>query len=267
MTMGGMTVHRLFAVLLLLLVSVPPLQAAEPLAGWSPLGPPCQASLAGNGDLTLTDGRRLHLAGIELAHRPIGERSAKPWPLAAQARQLLAELTGGPLTLYADGTDTDRYGRWPVQAVTGDGRWLQGELLRQGLARVATTPDSRAAIRPLLAAEAPAREAKLGLWAERETALRAPDQLLRWLDSVQVVEGRVTSAALVKGAVYLNFGEDWRRMLAVRLPKPLLAQTALDPLGWSGRRLRVRGWIGKGIGPLIEVSHMEQIEVLEGDPP
>jgi endonuclease YncB( thermonuclease family) len=258
MTMGGMTARRLFSAALLLILFARPVPAAEP---------PLQASLGEGSDLTLADGRQIHLAGIELAHRPIGERSAKPWPLAVQARQMLESLTAPPLLLTPDGADTDRYGRWPMQAVTLDGRWLQGELLRQGLARVATTPGSRSAIQQLLAAEAPAREAKLGLWAERDTALRAPDQLLRWLDSVQVVEGRVTSAALVKGAVYLNFGEDWHRMLAVRIPKPLLVQTALDPLRWTGHRLRVRGWVGKGIGPLIEVSHMEQIEVLDGASP
>jgi len=267
MSMGDMIRRRLFAAVLWLVAAPPPVQAAEPLAGLTPLGPALQATLGDSGDLILADGRRLHLAGIELPHRPLGERSAKPWPLAVQARRLLAELTIGPLTFYPDGPDTDRYGRWPVQAVTGDGHWLQGELLRQGLARVATTPDSRAAALPLLAAEAPARDAKLGLWAERETALRDPGQMLHWLDSVQVAEGRVSSAALVKGAVYLNFGEDWHRMLAVRIAKPLLAQTTLDPLRWSGHRLRVRGWVGKGIGPLIEVSHMEQIEVLDGDPP
>ena len=201
------------------------------------------------------------LAEIETPHRPLGQRSAKPWPLAEEARQLILPWLGHSLSLYQDGAGADRYGRLSVQIFEEDGRWLQADLLRHGLARVLTTPDCRAAVTALLEVEQPARKAGRGLWGEPVTALRRPEETPRWLDSIQVVEGMVSSVSMTRGGAYLNFGEDWRRTLGVRVPRKLLSEFSVDPASWVGHRLRVRGWIAKSVGPLMEITHREQIEM------
>lgn len=226
-----------------------------------------------DGVLRLDDQSRAVLAGLELPRRPLQIDPASPWPVAEQAHDVLAELVmGRRLRLYRGGRTADRYGRRLVQAFTADGVWLQGDLLSRGWARVASTPDARLAVRPMLAAEAGARRASLGLWALPAYGVRRPDEVDLLVDSTQVVEGRVIAADRWKSGLYLSLGEWRKRRLTVHLPPAVvtlaladtdLAAAAADPHGLIGRRLRVRGWIGKERGPRLEVSHPEQIELIE----
>lgn len=263
---------------LVVLLAGPP-GHAEPLPAIlanTPLQPAGDATVrrvGSDGDLQLTDGRQAVLAGIALPRRPLTLPAGAPWPIGDTATAAISALTGSaPLHLYRAERAEDRYGRLLVHAVTADGRWLQGALLRQGLARVATTPDSRAAALPMLAIEAEARQAGRGLWAISAFAVHQSGDAPALMDSVQVVEGVVGSARLVKGNLYLHLGKDWRQNLTVRIPRAVLAQCEdVPPLatligkpeGWHGRRIRVRGWIERAKGPSIEVSHPEQIEMLD----
>jgi len=82
--------------------------------------------------------------------------------------------------------------------------------------------------------------------------------------SFQIVEGRVRDVADRSGRVYLNFGEDWRTDFTATI-----APSDRDSFGGSkialtdleGRNVRVRGWLKQRNGPMIEVSHPEQIEL------
>ena len=66
-----------------------------------------------------------------------------------------------------------------------------------------------------------------------------------------------------RGSAYLNFGPDWKRdFTAVIRPEALRVFTmeGIDPAAYEGRRIRVRGWVESWNGPMIEVTHPEQIE-------
>jgi hypothetical protein len=159
----------------------------------------------------------------------------------------------------------DRHGRLLTQLTRDDGLWIQKGLLARGHARVHTRPDARDRASELLAAEARARTAGLGLWRDRAFAIRPadPDMLRRDRDSFQILEGQVLKAAKVRGGVYLNFGADWKTDVTVHIARAALrgfTKAGLDPLAYEGRRIRVRGWVGRRNGPLIEVTHPEQIE-------
>ena len=111
---------------------------------------------------------------------------------------------------------------------------------------------------------------RLGLWADPYYAIRSPLGLERDLgllvDSFQLVEGRVLAAKIVGGRCYLNFGTDRHKDLtAVLQPETvaLFQREGLDPEGYAGRLVRLRGWVESYDGPMIEVTHPEQIEVLE----
>lgn len=240
-----------------LLLAAPPAAAAPDFLATRPgLGEAGLAAVKDDGSIRSADGRDLRLAGIDYPRGNLG---------AAARASVAAMLSPAPFRLVAAGCQEDRYGRLPVEIVAADGRWAQGELLRHGLVRVATTPDCRQDAAALLAAEGEARRLHRGLWGDPAYALRRADEAQRFIDSVQVVEGRVSSANPVHGGVYLNFGEDWRRSLGVHIPPSVVRAMPVDPLALAGRELRVRGWIGKGIGPLITVSHPEQIEIAAGD--
>ena len=225
--------------------------------------------------LRLVDGRALRLAGLLAPQvappaapaRRTGRRSAEPpapEALAAAARATLAALVRGrTVRLRQGGTRTDRYGRVLAHLVREDGLWIEGELLRQGLARVWTVPDNRALAAEMLAQEDDARRAGRGLWRLPAFAVRSPDQVQRDADSFQIVEGQVLTVAARQGWVYLNFGPDWRTDFTVAVAsrhRRAFAAAGLDLATLAGARIRVRGWVTRRNGAMIEANHPEQIE-------
>jgi len=147
-----------------------------------------------------------------------------------------------------------------------DGLWLEGELLRQGLARVYTFPDNRRGAPAMLALEREARDARRGLWADPFYAVRTPADAPQHLGSFELVEGRVVEAARVRDTVFLNFGADWRKAFTVRLDAEavdLCRAVGFDPLALKGTQVRVRGYIRRDRErALMDVSHPEAIERL-----
>ncbi len=70
--------------------------------------------------------------------------------------------------------------------------------------------------------------------------------------------------AEVRTGVYLNFEENWREDFTVFIPKRDLRRFGgkEHELGLlEGRIIRVRGWLKLRNGPMIDVSHPEQIEI------
>ncbi|HET6520278.1 MAG TPA: thermonuclease family protein [Geminicoccaceae bacterium] len=225
-----------------------------------------RAVAAADGAIALADGRTVHLAAVELPALLQPESAS-----AERARAALAELLDGAevrLGLAAAAAIPDRYGRLAAQLRRGaDGLWVQGELLRRGLARVRTTPDHRALAAGMLALEDEARTAGRGLWADPAYAVRRHDEAAAHVGSFQIVAGRVARVAETRGYIYLNFDDrDRRRDFTVRVRRGdlrALGRDGLDPAALAGRRVRVRGWLLEAGGPLVELSHGEQIEVLE----
>lgn len=245
------------------------------------LAEPWRVAAVVDGDtLELDGGRCLRLAGIEAAKPPRGafpegdRHRGRRWPLADAATAALAELALGRVVTPRGDPATDRHGCLMAHLLRDDGLWLQAEMLARGHARVHTRPDARAFAAEMLATEDGARGAGRGLWRTRVYAVRGadPDALARDRDSFQIVEGRVLRVSKTGGEAYLDFGEDWRTDVTVHIPRAVMrdvARAGIDPLSYEGRRVRVRGWIGLRSGPMIEITHPEQIERLEGaaEPP
>ncbi len=223
-------------------------------------------------DPPLEDGNEIRLVGIQAPKLPLGRKNFKAWPLSAEAKDLIADLTlGEQVALSFGGSERDRYGRWlaHLHITTGSnkGLWVQGEMLRQGLARVYSFADNRSQVDEMLALEHEARQAGRGIWALDYYAIRNADSVIlsRKLGTFQLIEGRVVDAAKVKGTIYLNFGADWRNDFTVSLRHKtvrMFKKAGIDPLTLKGQSIRVRGWLSKRNGPMIKVSHPEQIEVL-----
>ncbi len=210
---------------------------------------------------------QVRLVGIQAPKLPLGRPAFVAWPLAELAKRTLEELTlGRTLTLSFGGRRLDRHGRLLAHLFGEDGAWIQGEMLRRGLARVYSFPDNRARLPDMLAIEDRARAAGRGIWGHRFYAIRDPIAAAGDIDTFQLVEGTVLETAKVKGRVYLNFGADWRSDFTITIsPKALrlFAADGVDPLSLAGRRVRARGWIKDYNGPMIEATHPQQIEVLE----
>jgi hypothetical protein len=219
------------------------------------------AAVLGADEIGLADGRSLRLAGVQVPAE--GEAGMAP-----TAEILAGWIAGRTLILEPVPPPLDRHGRLRAQARTAGGRrWLQGELVGQGLALVAPAPDVPASVlADLLAIERAARAARRGLWAAGRHGPLPAERATAGMGDYVLVTGRVRSVAPAQSFVYLNFGDDWRRDFTVRATKARarsFTREGLDLARLAGRNLLVRGWLFAANGPMIELVHPAQIEVAE----
>lgn len=223
------------------------------------------SAIRDGGTIDLEDGTTVRLAGIQTPEPARGDRPA--WPLATEAATAVGHaLLGNDVTLWHPEDREDRWGRSLAHVVRDDGLWMQGALLMAGLARVYTQPRTATGARLMLDLERTARAARSGIWRKRFYRVRNPAETWGDLDSVQVVEGRVVDAAVVRGTAYLNFGPDWRRDFTFRARpdvRQVFARAGIDLADLTGRRVRGRGWVFPLNGPMIDLTHPEGLEVLE----
>jgi endonuclease YncB( thermonuclease family) len=237
-----------------------PAAAAEPLR-WE--GPVAVAEVPAGDLLRLSDGRVVRLAGIRVPAADAEHAGAEP--LAGQARaELIRLLDGQTIRLAPADAAHDRYGRLVAHIERSDGLWLQGALLEQGLAQVQTRPGEAVRAIEMLALEQTARVAGRGLWAEPAFMPQDASALRDSTGRFRIVRGRVVRVAPTESHVYLNFGADWRSDFTVRVRRAELdgAFGGANLEGLAGRLVEVRGVVLEAGGPLIELSHPEQLQVL-----
>ncbi len=228
-------------------------------------------SIVDGDTLVLDDGSQVRLVGTQAPKLPLSRKGFRIWPLAPEAKAALSELTlGKTVLLRYGGLRTDRHGRRLAHLFVGDKKiWVQGEMVARGLARTYSFFDNRICVRQLQAREAVARGNRLGIWKLDYYDLRVSSetkQLLKLVNSFQLVEGRVTDVAKVRGRVFLNFGQNFRNdFTAVIAPRDVkrFAGGSIDLLSLKGATIRVRGWVESFNGPAIDVTHPEQIEILK----
>lgn len=203
-----------------------------------------------NGVLILSDGRAVLLEGIRLPDADLHDRA-----IAALRGMAMA----GPVTFAVTAPKQDRYGRVRAQGFAG--AWLQMALLERGLARVQIAPDRNECAPDLYEAEGRARHQ--GIWALAAYAPQPPDAAK--IGDFQLIDGRVTGVGRGEGRVFIDFGGDGRRLLAVVIqPEDRRAFRGTDFDGLIGRHIRVRGIVQDYRGrPEIALSNSAQIEVLD----
>jgi endonuclease YncB( thermonuclease family) len=163
----------------------------------------------------LQDGREVRLAGIE----PVAAETAD------RTSALSAIVTGREVTLSGEDDTPDRYGRQPAFVFLGSSDALvQGLLLAQGQALVSATVTDKGCASVLTAAEAAARQAKRGTWADPAAIKNAesPGDILAGIGRFTVVEGKVLSVRQAGATTYLNFGRNWTRDFAVTISRRML---------------------------------------------
>lgn len=218
----------------------------------------------------LQGGAQVRLVGIQAPKLALGRPGLRDWPLATEAKELLEALVlGAPVKLIYGGRRVDRHRRILAhlerKAAPGAALWVQGEMLRTGLARVYTFPDNRARAERMLALEREARAARRGIWRLRYYRILGPEETRRHIGSFRLVEGKVLDAAVVRGRGYLNFGPDWRTDFTIsvaRKHRRRFRRAGIDIAALAGRPVRVRGWLAWQNGPMIEATHPEQLEVI-----
>ncbi|TXL72276.1 hypothetical protein FHP25_25935 [Vineibacter terrae] len=230
-----------------------------------------------DGDTFRTDdGQEWRLAGVLAPKRGDGARApldagdgrrSRASPADDAQAALDALVLRRALRLIPVGAAADRHARRLAIARDASCRSLAERLLADGHARVYPTFVTRSLVPPLYAAEAMARAATRGLWADSRYRLLHPSEIGARFDSYVVVEERPQSVITGRAGTTLSFGDDRRRDFGVTIePKvrKLLAAAGLEPAVLVGRRIRVRGWLrNRGGVPVIELAVPEQLEVVE----
>jgi micrococcal nuclease len=213
--------------------------------------------------IKLADGRQVLLSGV-FAPRPEANGQARPG--AAESKMALSRLTLGKTVGLSSAGAPSKSGWLRAQLFLDGGAWVQGEMVASGNAVVRTLPDRRECAGALLRRETKARAQKKGLWATPEFTIHKADAAAQGQGRFGLVEGVVTTAANIRGRLFLNFGADYRTDFTVHV-KPesakLFADAGLNLESLEGRRVRVRGVIGDRNGPVINATAPEQLEILQ----
>ena len=88
------------------------------------------------------------------------------------------------------------------------------------------------------------------------------DDLSHRIGERQLIEGRVRRVSDNDRYVYLNFGSDWRTDFTIRLDRKMIDTAGFDISRLAGTRLRARGVLQESRGPLMDIMHLQQIELL-----
>lgn len=230
--------------------------------------------------LLLSDGRTVRLLGVTAPKfASVNTERVGARPLRAeQAKAELETLVDGRTVVIAtDRRVEDRYGRLlahvfledqPAETEIVNG-WVQGSLVDAGLVRVSSFADNRTMVQDLLAREARARVAGLGLWSDPAYRVRSasqPEDIARRVGRFEIVEGTVLSVGEAGGRLFLNFGTDFAKdftVVVVRRDFASFQSEGTDLKTFTNRKIRVRGWVELRGGPMMAATHPEQIELLQ----
>jgi micrococcal nuclease len=190
-------------------------------------------------------------------------------------RELTTEFLGKTVRIYTyhheEDSGVDRYGVPLVHILSEDGLWAQENLIAKGLAWVFTSETSHKMVEPLRKAEEKARAEKLGFWANPAFAIKTPESVKNYMHSFQIVEGKVLGVAQGLTTIFIHFGKspEWKQDFTVELSKSgWSAFNQNSPrsyryYNWEGKIMRIRGWVESKDGPMIRLTHPEQMEFIE----
>ncbi|HEB59949.1 MAG TPA: thermonuclease family protein [Gammaproteobacteria bacterium] len=190
--------------------------------------------------VALADGRRLCFIGINTPERGRRERPAEP--LAEAARRFLTTRLppGTRLRLRYDADREDRYHRLLAHPFLLDGTNLSAALIEAGLGFAIVVPPNADFIDCYAAAEARARAAGRGVWAEPYYAPREAGTLVPADAGFRRLTGTVQKLGYGRSSFYLDLAPG----VAIRLharDQIYFQGFALESL--VGRSVTVRGWL------------------------
>lgn len=218
--------------------------------------------------IRLTDGRTVVLAGVNFPDLDYYQ----PGNLSVTAVEILKDfLKGKKIILYQTKKSelgrTNRMGHQIAQIVRKEDKsWVQGTLLLLGLARVRTEQKNPEMAEQMLSLEQAAREEKIGLWSVNAFEIMPPEKAATGNGNFGIVEGKVLSISIKNNKLFLHFGHNSRKDFTVGISssgRRVFSKRGINPQSWTGKTIRVRGWLENLDGPYIEIDHPEAIEFVQ----
>lgn len=215
--------------------------------------------------LVLENKMEVRLVGLQAPKISLGRKDFKEWPLGYESKDALGEITmGKEVMLYYGGRKMDRYGRILAHLFLDDGTWVQGEMLKRGMARLYSFADNRSIIPEMRSEEKIARLKNTGIWDLDFYKIKPQVISGRHTNSFQVISGRIIDVATVRSNTYLNFGDDYKTDFTIVVPgrvKSMFEKQDINLSDLEGKTIFVRGWLKYYNGPSIDLTHPEQLEI------
>jgi len=190
--------------------------------------------------VTLQDGQRLRLIGLDAPERGRDGKPDQPFALAARDA-VRALLKGQPqLELRLDRTHHDHYGRLLAHVFLADGTSLSAWLLEHGYATLLIMPPDVWNAGCYAAAERRARTANRGIWALPQYRPIASTALQRTAHGYHLIKGRVIHVGNSRHSLWL----DLEGKVAARIDRKDLGYfRGMDLSGLLHKQVIVRGWV------------------------
>jgi endonuclease YncB( thermonuclease family) len=210
--------------------------------------------------VTLQDGRRVRLIGLNTPEISRDESPSDPY--ARAARRALVELlaSGGNRVLGRYGREhLDRYGRTLAHLFLPDGNSLTALMLQRGLGAAITVPPNVWNGECYFRTEDGARERGRGMWSHPRFQVIESTRLSRSASGFHLIGGRVERVGVGRSNIWLDLPGG----VSLRIDKrDLKFFEGLDPADLNGVRVEARGWIYRRKGQLrMRIRHASAIEV------
>ncbi len=217
--------------------------------------------------LHLQDGRSVRLIGINSPELGYDDKPSEP--LAEQARDAFRAMVKpkDKVGLVYGREQHDRYRRLLAHVYLTNGKSVEAQLLKAGLAAQIVVPPNVGQLDCYHAAEQRARQVVEGVWAGIYRPIPI-EQLARDSKGFHLIIGRITRVGESKNSMWLNFAgpasEGSREVVAARIARTDLPAFAdLKPQTLLGKTVIVRGWVYHyKFQQVIRVRHPASIELV-----
>ena len=208
--------------------------------------------------LTLSDGRKVRLIGVNATE--VAKKGRSNQPFALQAKRVAQAFIdqSKQIEFLTDNENKDHYGRWLGHIYNGAGDNLEQSLLQQGLAYHVAIPPNLTLAKCLDQAEQYAQDNQLGLWSVQGIPAVKAKSVKQ--GGFQRVQGKVTSVRADKHW-HLKLDNDFTVMLYSehqhRFTKSWFKQL-------EGKTIEVQGWVYQSKGPQSKGNWRMKLETPYG---
>ncbi len=247
----------------LLLVGLPARLPAAALCPPDHLDAQVRVDYVYDGDtLTLTDGRRVRLIGMDAPEMGRDGHATQPGAVAARDRlRALVRRAGRRLGLRYDLDRHDRYGRLLAHLFLPDGDSVTARLLREGRGVPLVIPPNVWHAGCYGKAAAAARRERRGIWRYPRYRPVAARALPARAHGFHIVRGRVRHLGRGRHRLWL----DLPGKVALYIQQQDLRWfRSYDPTRLQGRRVEAMGWIHRRHGERrMRIRHPSALRVLD----
>ena len=259
---GASKRKRIFSTMLLLLLAlfvIAPtknLWAADPARVPQPFSAIIKKPANKNGQITLSDDRRINLNGIILF--PEGVKHLRKLLKKGTNIRVIPAVESPAIQLRAD-----------IEVLPDF--FITEELLKSGHALMFPFYLDYETASRLRELEKIGAERQLGVWRKQKKKPIIIDalQAAKHIGEYRIVRDIVKKQEIHKNVVYLNFGDEWQTDFTIRTrdARFLLIQHKLDwPDDLTGLTLECRGTIHEFYGPAMDLNHYGQCEIIPPSP-